>query len=199
MADIGTQLRTARQAQGQTQQEIADQLHVTRQTISNWETGRSLPDIDSLIALSDGYHLSLDQLLRSEDVLADLREKQAGFDRAQQRYRVNLVAQVGLLVVYVTLVLRHLRQGGEDSTMILLLVLATWSLQVTRRHYWQLGGRRVSLKRRTAAVVTALVGVLMAAVVVAVIGQLSFYNAGYGIGIALVTMLGVYGLLPVRE
>lgn len=74
---IGEQLQTARQAQQLTQQQVATQLHVARQTISNWETARSYPDITSLIALSDLYEVSLDQLLKSDAMLlADLKQKE---------------------------------------------------------------------------------------------------------------------------
>ncbi|KRL44266.1 helix-turn-helix domain-containing protein [Lacticaseibacillus manihotivorans] len=74
---IGEQLQAARQAQQLTQQQVATQLHVARQTISNWETARSYPDITSLIALSDLYEVSLDQLLKSDAMLlADLKQKE---------------------------------------------------------------------------------------------------------------------------
>ncbi|MFD1485182.1 helix-turn-helix domain-containing protein [Lacticaseibacillus baoqingensis] len=63
---IGEQLQNARKTQQFTQQEVADTLHVARQTISNWETGRSYPDIASLLSLSRIYALSLDDLLKGD-------------------------------------------------------------------------------------------------------------------------------------
>lgn len=45
---------------------MADDLHVSRQTISSWETSHSYPDITSLIALSELYQLSLDNLLKGD-------------------------------------------------------------------------------------------------------------------------------------
>ena len=45
---IGEQLTTARKARKLTQQQVAEQLHVTRQTISSWEVGRSYPDLASV-------------------------------------------------------------------------------------------------------------------------------------------------------
>jgi len=49
-----------------TQQEVADHLNVTRQTISNWEVGKSYPDIPTLIDISDFYELSLDYMLKGD-------------------------------------------------------------------------------------------------------------------------------------
>lgn len=46
-----------------TQAELGFQLHLTRQTISKWETGKSLPDLENLILLSRFYAVSLDELV----------------------------------------------------------------------------------------------------------------------------------------
>ncbi|ETY73851.1 helix-turn-helix transcriptional regulator [Lactiplantibacillus fabifermentans] len=64
--ELGERLKVTRQQHGQTQQAVADQLHVARQTISSWETGHSYPDLETLLQLSDFYDLSLDQLLRED-------------------------------------------------------------------------------------------------------------------------------------
>ncbi|WP_164508184.1 helix-turn-helix domain-containing protein [Lapidilactobacillus wuchangensis] len=52
-----------RQRFGYTQNQLAEQLHISPQAISRWETGETLPSIDNLVALSDLYDLSLDQLI----------------------------------------------------------------------------------------------------------------------------------------
>ncbi len=65
--EIGTKIRAARNAAGLTQEQAAEALHVSRQTVSNWENGRSYPDIVSVIHMSDLYSISLDHLLK-EDV-----------------------------------------------------------------------------------------------------------------------------------
>lgn len=63
---IGEQLKRARSQIGKTQEEVANALHVSRQTISSWENKRSYPDISSLLNLSDYYNLSLDRLLKED-------------------------------------------------------------------------------------------------------------------------------------
>lgn len=54
---------TLRKENGLTQEEIATKLKVSRQTISNWETGSAQPTIDKVIELSNLYDVSLDQLI----------------------------------------------------------------------------------------------------------------------------------------
>lgn len=63
---IGEQLRDARQKHQLSQEQIAEMLGVSRQTISNWETSRSYPDIERVMRLAEIYHLSLDELLRGD-------------------------------------------------------------------------------------------------------------------------------------
>ena len=46
-----------------TQEELAERLNVTRQTVAKWETGESLPDIDSCIAMSRLYNITIDDLV----------------------------------------------------------------------------------------------------------------------------------------
>ena len=49
-----------------TQEQFAEELSVSRQTVSKWERGDSVPDINSLIQIADFYEISLDQLVRDE-------------------------------------------------------------------------------------------------------------------------------------
>jgi len=64
--NIKEQLRKIRKEKNMTQEQIAGMIHVSRQTISNWENGKSYPDIESLILLSDIYKVSLDELVRGD-------------------------------------------------------------------------------------------------------------------------------------
>ena len=53
MRDIGKNIRTIRQARNMTQDILAEKLFVTRQTVSNYETGRSRPDVDMLLRIAE--------------------------------------------------------------------------------------------------------------------------------------------------
>ena len=64
--EIGCKLKRARNEKGLTQEQAAELLNVSRQTISNWENNKSYPDIISVIRMSDIYAVSLDHLLKEE-------------------------------------------------------------------------------------------------------------------------------------
>lgn len=63
---LGEILKMNRSERGLTQQQVADELHVSRQTLSNWENGKNYPDIPMLIELSEYYSLSLDYMLKGD-------------------------------------------------------------------------------------------------------------------------------------
>ncbi|HIZ52820.1 MAG TPA: helix-turn-helix domain-containing protein [Candidatus Enterococcus avicola] len=63
MTKFGEIIFTLRKENHLTQEEIANNLNVSRQTISNWETGSAQPTIDKVIELSEIYQVSIDQLV----------------------------------------------------------------------------------------------------------------------------------------
>ncbi len=69
--DIGDKLKAARADAGMTQEQVAEALGVSRQTVSNWENSRTYPDIISVIRMSDLYVVSLDILLKEEKAMTN--------------------------------------------------------------------------------------------------------------------------------
>ena len=63
---IGEKLKQKRNEAGWSQEVLAEKIGVSRQTVSNWETNRSYPDIGSVLRLSDLYGISLDELLKED-------------------------------------------------------------------------------------------------------------------------------------
>ena len=64
--DIGNRLNQLRKLSGMTQEQLAEKLSVSRQTVSRWETGGALPDLESIVKISRLFHVSLDDLLLGE-------------------------------------------------------------------------------------------------------------------------------------
>ncbi|MBQ0014197.1 MAG: helix-turn-helix domain-containing protein [Oscillospiraceae bacterium] len=63
---IGALLRDLRKEKGVTQEELAEKMMVSNRTVSRWETGSNLPDIEILIELSDYYNVDLREILDGE-------------------------------------------------------------------------------------------------------------------------------------
>ena len=64
--ELSSQIKKYRTELGLSQEELAEKVYVTRQTVSNWETGKSYPDIHSLLLLGALFDLSLDQLIKGD-------------------------------------------------------------------------------------------------------------------------------------
>ncbi|MBQ7943231.1 MAG: helix-turn-helix transcriptional regulator [Lachnospiraceae bacterium] len=64
--ELSNQIRKYRTNLNLSQEELAEKVYVTRQTVSNWETGKSYPDIHSLLLLSNLFEISLDQLIKGD-------------------------------------------------------------------------------------------------------------------------------------
>lgn len=64
--ELHTQIKKYRTSMNLSQEELAQKVYVTRQTISNWENNKSYPDIHSLLLLSSLFNISLDQLIQGD-------------------------------------------------------------------------------------------------------------------------------------
>ncbi|MBV7392548.1 helix-turn-helix domain-containing protein [Enterococcus sp. ALS3] len=64
--DTGTKLKLKRTSHGVSQEYLASKIGVSRQTISNWENNRTLPNVDNLLDMAKVYNISIDQLFDSE-------------------------------------------------------------------------------------------------------------------------------------
>ena len=64
--DVGIRIKKYREKQNISQDELAEKIFVSRQTISNWENSKSYPDIKSLLLLSDIFKVSLDDFMKGD-------------------------------------------------------------------------------------------------------------------------------------
>ncbi len=71
MNNLGDKIAEKRKSLGMTQIEFAEKMHVTRQTVSRWESGAAMPDIDKIGEIADILEVSCDYLLKEEAVKND--------------------------------------------------------------------------------------------------------------------------------
>ncbi len=99
--EIGAKLKDARMRAGMTQEKVAEEIQVTRQTISNWENEKSFPDIVSVIRLSSLYGISLDQLLKGDEEMMEHLEKTTNIVKSNQKLIIAIIANVLLVILFV--------------------------------------------------------------------------------------------------
>ena len=64
--EVGNQIKKHRNQNGWSQEVLAEKVFVSRQTVSNWENGKSYPDIHSLVLLGNIFNISLDELIKGD-------------------------------------------------------------------------------------------------------------------------------------
>ncbi len=123
--EFHNKLYNLRKQKGLSQEELANRLNVSRQTISKWEVGDSTPDMEKLIAISDMFEISLDELVMNkvlthiektsskseiaselkEKVLTDENKKKAknGLKIAVIIFGIIILIEVISMIVYVSL------------------------------------------------------------------------------------------------
>ncbi|MGI6256294.1 MAG: helix-turn-helix transcriptional regulator [Acutalibacter sp.] len=84
MSSLGTSLYNARKKSGLTQEEVAERLGVSRQTISKWELDETLPDIRQAKKLSELYRVSLDDLIDYDAEVQEIQRVIAHTSQATQ-------------------------------------------------------------------------------------------------------------------
>lgn len=100
--EIGKKLKEARLGAKLTQEQVAERLFVSRQTISNWENEKSYPDIVSVIKLSDPYSISLDKLLKGDTKMLEHLEESTDIVKSNQKLLLAVMANI---VVFLTCLL----------------------------------------------------------------------------------------------
>ena len=130
LMEIGSIIRNARSDAKLSQEQAAEALGVSRQTISNWETGKTYPDIISVIRMSDLYSVSLDHLLKEESSMqqtykAFLEESTNTVKSDEKKSKLILVFST-LGIWALSFVAFFLIKNGTDSVGYSLAI--TWAL-----------------------------------------------------------------------
>lgn len=145
--DIGIKIKNARIKANLTQEQVAESLGVSRQTISNWETEKTYPDIVSVVKMSDLYHVSLDHLLKEEKPMSsylDYLEETTNVVKSKNKFAKFILVTTYLTIWAIALIVFWFFTSGSDamgySLMYLwvLLPVTTFihSFLIGKNGYW---------------------------------------------------------------
>ena len=110
--ELGKQIKKHRQEVQLSQEELAERVYVSRQTISNWENDKSYPDVNSLVLLSETFQISLDNLIKGDiEVMKDVIQK-------EEIEKMNRYGKIYTIMLIVTAV----------SAVPLFMLLGVWAL-----------------------------------------------------------------------
>lgn len=145
--DIGIKIKNARLKANLTQEQTAEVLNVSRQTISNWENEKTYPDIVSVVKMSDLYNISLDHLLKEELSVSDyldFLEESTNVVKSKNKLSKLILIATYLVIWAISLIVFWFFTNASDvmgySIMFLwvLLPVTTFiiSLLIGKNDYW---------------------------------------------------------------
>ena len=135
--EIGKKLKNARIEAGLTQEKAAEKIDVSSQTISNWENEKSYPDIISVIALSDLYSVSLDELLKGDQKMAEHLEESTNVVKSNKKLTGAILLNIILMILLIALNML-LPEGTYYLVIVFCVVIMSSSAflyQIGRRKY----------------------------------------------------------------
>ena len=118
---ISERIYTLRRKSGLSQEQLAEKIGVSRQAISKWENGSSVPDLENLIALSACFQISMDELTSDRPLASQSKVPPASTLKTHMGVTLCWLAAFGLLLFGISSILRPTAvQQLNDSSMITL-------------------------------------------------------------------------------
>ncbi len=148
--DIGNKIKASRIEKGLTQEQAAELLGVSRQTVSNWENEKSYPDIISVLKMSECYDVSLDYLLKGEqrmDGYYDYLEESTNVVKSNTN-RNKMIAILSYLLIWaLAMIVFWFFTSGSDAMgyglMFLWIILPVTTFVVSvvigKNNFWGKG------------------------------------------------------------
>lgn len=130
--EIGRKLKEARIQCALTQEKVADELQVSRQTISNWENEKSYPDILSVIKLSDLYKISLDELLKGDMKMIQHLEESTNVVSSNKKLFILIAFNVVMLLLFIMF------NGFIAQNKYLIIACASFAIVSTALLFYQI-------------------------------------------------------------
>lgn len=97
--ELGSQIKKYRNELSLSQDALAEKVYVSRQTISNWENGKSYPDVNSLVLLSEVFQTSIDCLIKGD---VEVMKKQVRSEDTREFKRLNTLYFILFLALMVS-------------------------------------------------------------------------------------------------
>jgi len=122
--ELGKQIKKYRSEHGLSQDELADQIYVTRQTISNWENDRNYPDVRSLVMLSTVFGISLDTLVKGD--LEEMKEQIKAEDIRKFERDGGIFSVLLLVMILLPIPLAHFLDWVGLGIWLLWVAVTFW-------------------------------------------------------------------------
>lgn len=135
---VSEKIYTLRTRLGLSQEELAEKLGVSRQSVSKWETGQSVPDLEKIIKLADLFGVSVDELVREEE-RPQPPQPETKVVYVKEKWKLTRTQTTGFCLEVIGLALDLLGLVGEGGLLVLVgtvLVVLGLPLLLAKKHPW---------------------------------------------------------------
>lgn len=205
---IGQFLKELRKEKGLTQEQFAEQFNLSRRTVSRWENGNNMPDLDMLLALADFYGVDIREIMDGERKSGTMNTEQqemfaklADYSECKEQLllrKVIAIVTIGMIAWAVSFAFLLMFMNSVTGAGLLLM------FEVVVLLLYGAGMLCVKSNRSVTGFLNSVLGAVIALVIsnisLAVIffGTGSYYNHGIiGVYYALLTLFGVFGMTGV--
>ena len=96
VVNLADKLQLLRKKNLLSQEELAEKLGISRQAVSKWESGQSLPDLNKLKAISKLYNVTIDSLVNDDNEIGERNENKAAYEKSNTSYEQDLNGKIVL-------------------------------------------------------------------------------------------------------
>ena len=205
---IGQFLKELRKEKGLTQEQFAEQFNLSRRTVSRWENGNNMPDLDMLLALADFYGVDIREIMDGERKSGTMNTEQqemfaklTDYSKCKEQLllrKVIAIVTIGIIAWAVSFAFLLMFMNSATEAGLLLILEAVMLL------LYGVGMLCVKMNRSITGFLNSVLGAAIALVISNIIlvviffGTGSYYNHGIvGVYYALLSLLVVFGIIGV--
>lgn len=115
--DLGKKIIEMRKKAKLSQEQLAEKLDVTRQTISNWENSKFYPDIDALVKISKCFNISLDDLLSYDNKVLQYLKDSTDVVKSNKKLLYAILLNILIIILFIIIGIT-----ANESTSIIVIV-----------------------------------------------------------------------------
>lgn len=158
--EISQRIKIERQTAEWTQEQLADKIFVSKRTISNWETGKTVPDIESVLRLAKVFHVSLDDLLLENSVVVKEIKRKEEIANLSWVYFIGPVL-TGIILMVMMYSLSAVSNTGAIAFIAAALLSNFFTMCVFKEKIARLKGKEEDFQRQMKKMKIVAVGTVI--------------------------------------
>lgn len=123
--DLGTKIKVQREKKNWSQQELADQIHISRQSISKWEQNKAIPSITNIVMMSNLFNISLDELMKDDEILVKKMDAQMKIARSLRNIMISVLIAFVLFIIIASFHVNiyNISEYFTDAALVIVIMI----------------------------------------------------------------------------